>query len=45
MSAALVKKIDEAMRRRQRALGTTKWSRNDEIVAIIEATLKEKPRD
>lgn len=36
-SPALVKRLDEAMRRRQRELGTSKWSRNDEIVAILEA--------
>jgi len=37
---SLVRKLDERMRRRQRELGTTKWSRNDELMAMLESVLK-----
>ena len=41
---ALVKKLDDQVRRRQRELGTSKWSRNDELTAIVEAALREGGR-
>ena len=42
---AMVKKLDDRTRRRQRELGTSKWSRNDEIVAILAAAMKEDRRE
>jgi hypothetical protein len=42
---ALVKKLDALVQRRQRELGTANFSRNDAIVALIQAATKEKSRD
>lgn len=45
LPSALLKKLDARTRRRQGELGTSKWSRNDEIVTILEAAMKEGRRE
>lgn len=41
MPSSLLRKIDELTRRKQRALRTTNWTRNDQIVAMLTAAVKD----
>jgi hypothetical protein len=45
MPKALKAKIEASYKRRQRVLGASTWSKNDEILALLEAALRESPRD
>lgn len=45
MPISLQLKLKVKQRRRQRELGASTWSFNDEIVALLEAAVREHARD
>ena len=45
MPVSLQLKLKAKHRRRQRELGGSTWSFNDELVALLEAALREKARE